>query len=194
MNTNLLGVFTLFALQFSVLVFCAIQFFREARRFRYGMQKKLSQSKQLSYALIFVCLLFNLFRLLNNQFEIVSESVTLLEIIDAICESLPTLLLFSLTTELSFFYYQLCISLEEDSETISNKTQRMQKQFLGLNIVIYSSVVVLSAIYIKSGIPSVILALFLVLIIAFSLGVGLFVRETVRLYQVAIRMRELYQL
>lgn len=117
-----------------------------------------------------------------------------LEIIDAICESLPTLLLFSLTTELSFFYYQLCISLEEDSETISAKTQHMQKQFLGLNIVIYTSVVALSAIYIKSGIPSVILALFLVLIIAFTLGVGLFVRETIRLYQVANRMRELYQL
>jgi hypothetical protein len=118
----------------------------------------------------------------------------MIEVIDAICESLPTLLLFTLTTELSFFYYQLCISLEEDTETIRTKSAHMEKQFIGLNIAIYSGAAILAAIYILNGSPVVILALMIVLIGAFLLGVGLFMWETIRLYQVANRMRDMYQL
>jgi len=61
-------------------------------------------------------------------------------------------------------------------------------------LAIYLSVTILTIVYIINGSPAVILALLVILMAAFIAGVTLFMRETIKLYHVANRMKDLYHL
>jgi len=148
-----------------------------------GVKKKLSRAKLLAYLLIMSCIAINLFCQFNAIYSVLWETEATENTLNLICETLATLILFSLTTDLAFFWYELYSCLEENSRSFDIRISRIRNYFIILNFTIYACAGVLMGIYLIFGVSQVLIALFAVLLTSFTGGATLFIIQGIKLYK-----------